>query len=66
MKTVGIVITAGKIDGGNTQFRRNEQDVGKGTLCSFKVIAGDILLEVKISILVENSVVGTASVNFDD
>ena len=68
MKTVGVVITAGKINGGNAQFRRNKRYIRKRPLCSFKAFAGDILLvlKVKISALVEYSVVGTASVNFDD
>ena len=66
VKTVCIVITGGEIDGGNAKFRRDERDVGKGALCSFKAFADDILLEVDISALVEDSVVGTASVNFDD
>lgn len=53
VKTVGVVITAGKIDGGNTQFWRDERDVGERPLRGFETLVGDILLEVKISTLVE-------------
>ena len=65
VKTVGVVITAGKIDGSNAKFRRDERDVGERPLRGFEALVGDILLEVKISTLVEDSVIGTASVNFD-
>ena len=66
VKTVGVIITAGEINGGNAKFRCDERDVGEGALRDLETLAGDILLEVKISALVENSIIGTASVNFND
>ena len=61
-----MMITTGKIDGGNTEFRRDNRYVREGTLRSLETFAGDVSLKVGISAGIVNGVIFAFAVNFDE
>ena len=63
---MSVIITAGEINSRNAEFGSNERDVREGALRGLEALAGDVVLEVNIGAVIENGVVGSAPVNFDD
>ena len=63
--SVSRVVTAGKIDGGNPKFGRDNRNVGKGTLRRLETFVGDVSLKVRISATVENGVIFAFAVKLD-
>ena len=66
VSSVGIVVAAGKIDGGYPKFRSDKGDVGEGALRGLEAFAGDVSREVGIVTAVENGVIFSFAVKFDD
>ena len=66
VERVRMMITTGKIDGGNIQFRRDNRYVREGTLRGLKTLAGDVSLKVGISAGIVNGVIFAFAVNFND
>ena len=64
--SVSVMVTAREINGGSTQFWRNERYVGERTLRSLETFACDVLLEFGIGAVVENSVVFSFTVKLDN
>ena len=61
-----MMITTGKIDGGNSQFRSDNGNIRERTLCGFEAFVGDILLEVGIVTAVINGVIFAFTVKLDN
>ena len=66
VERVCIVVSAGKIDGGNFKFWRANRNVGKGTLRSLETFAGNVSLKVRISATIENGVIFSFAVKLND
>ena len=61
-----MIVSGGKINSGNAQFRRDKRNVGKGTLRGFEAFTGNISLEVRIGTVVVNGVIFAFAVKLDN
>ena len=66
VESMSRVVSAGKIDGSNAKFRRDERDVGEGTLRGLEALAGNVSLKVGIVTVVINSVARALAVKLDN
>lgn len=61
---MGVVVAGGQVDSGNAKLRSDKGNVGEGAKSRLESLACDVIFKVGIVAIIEDGVIGTATVDF--